>query len=88
MHRNQPRASQRLARFDLLQERRQPASKNVETLRTAHEHWNRRDFAGVIRNTAEGLLYTDNARGLNLKVRDKFREWTEAWATAFSDPES
>jgi predicted ester cyclase len=60
------------------------ASKKVETLRTAHEHWNRRDFAGVIRNTAEGF-YTDNARGLNLKGRDKFREWTEAWAPAFSD---
>jgi steroid delta-isomerase-like uncharacterized protein len=58
---------------------------NVETLRAAHEHWNRRDFAGVIRNAAEGLVYTDNARGLNLNGRNKFREWTEAWATAFSD---
>jgi steroid delta-isomerase-like uncharacterized protein len=58
---------------------------NVETLRAAHEHWNRRDFAGVIRNTAEGLVYTDNARGLNLNGREKFREWTEAWAAAFSD---
>jgi SnoaL-like polyketide cyclase len=26
-----------------------------------------------------------NARGLNLNGRDNFREWTEAWATAFSD---
>jgi steroid delta-isomerase-like uncharacterized protein len=58
---------------------------NVETLRAAHDHWNCRDFAGVIRDTAEGLVYTDNARGLNLNGRDKFREWTEAWATAFSD---
>jgi steroid delta-isomerase-like uncharacterized protein len=58
---------------------------NMETLRAAHENWNRRDFAGVIRNTAEGLVYTDNARGLKLNGRDKFREWTEAWATAFSD---
>ena len=23
------------------------ASKNVETLRAAHDNWNRRDFAGV-----------------------------------------
>jgi len=61
------------------------ASKNVETLRAAHENWNRRDFAGVIRNVAEGLVYTDNARGLNLNSRDKFREWTEAWAKSFSD---
>jgi steroid delta-isomerase-like uncharacterized protein len=61
------------------------ASKNVETLRAAHESWNRRDFAGVVRNSAESLVYTDNARGLNLKGPDKFREWTEAWAKAFSD---
>ena len=24
------------------------ASKNVETLRAAHESWNKRDFAGVV----------------------------------------
>src|SRR5438552_11435057 len=61
------------------------ASKNVETLRAAHESWNRRDFAGVVRNSAESLVYTDNARSLSLNGRDKFREWTEAWAKAFSD---
>src|SRR5229473_3020112 len=61
------------------------ASKNVETLRAAHESWNRRDFAGVVRNSAESLAYTDNARSLNLNGPDKFREWTEAWAKAFSD---
>src|SRR5260370_39958529 len=61
------------------------ASKNVETLRAAHESWNRRDFAGVVRNSAESLAYTDNARSRNLNGPDKFREGTEAWATAFSD---
>lgn len=61
------------------------ASKNVRTLRDAHESWNRRDFAHVVRNASEGLVYTDAARGLNLNSRDKFREWTEAWAEAFSD---
>ncbi|MGA8865503.1 MAG: ester cyclase [Candidatus Sulfotelmatobacter sp.] len=61
------------------------ASKNVKTLRDAHESWNRRDFPGVVKNAAEGLAYTDTARSLNLKSRDKFREWTEAWAKAFSD---
>jgi len=61
------------------------SAKNVETLRAAHESWNRRDFASVVRNSAENLVYTDNARGLNLNSRDKFREWTEAWAKAFSD---
>jgi len=61
------------------------ASKNVETLRAAHESWNRRDFQGVVRNAVEGLVYTDQARNLTLNTRNKFREWTEAWAMAFSD---
>lgn len=61
------------------------ASKNVETIRTAHESWNHRDFQGVIRNTNEGLLYTDHGRSLTLSGRDQFRQWTEAWAKAFSD---
>jgi predicted ester cyclase len=60
-------------------------SKNVETLRAAHESWNKRDFAGVVKNAAEGLVYTDNARAVTLNGRDKFREWTEGWAKAFSD---
>src|SRR5438128_10612540 len=61
------------------------ATNNVEALRAAHESWNRRDFAGLVRNAAEGLVYTDNARGLKLNSRDKFLEWTEAWAKALSD---
>ncbi len=61
------------------------ASKNVETLRAAHESWNKRDFAGVVKNAAEDLVYTDNARAVTLNGRDKFREWTEDWAEAFSD---
>src|SRR6476661_7708490 len=60
-------------------------SKNVETLQGAHESWNRRDFQGVTRNCAEGLVYTDHGRSLTLNTRDKFREWTEEWAKAFSD---
>src|ERR1700680_4627465 len=61
------------------------ASKNVETLRAAHESWNKRDFTGVVRNAAEGLAYTDHSRDLTLNSRDKFREWTEGWAKGFSD---
>jgi len=53
--------------------------KNVETVRAAHESWNRRDFPGVIRDSAEGLVYTDHGRSLTLKTRDRFREWTEGW---------
>jgi len=61
------------------------SSKNVETVRAAHESWNRRDFQGVVRDAADGLVYTDVARNLVLSGRDKFRQWTEDWAKAFSD---
>jgi ketosteroid isomerase-like protein len=59
--------------------------KNVKTLRAAHESWNKRDFAGVIGNVAKGLAYTDHGRDITLNNREKFREWTEGWAKAFSD---
>jgi len=61
------------------------ASKNVETLRAAHESWNKRDFAGVVSNAVKGLAYIDHGRNITLNTRDKFREWTEGWAKAFSD---
>ena len=34
------------------------ASKNVETLRAAHESWNKRDFQGVISNAARFSVST------------------------------
>ena len=61
------------------------ASKNVETLRAAHQSWNKRDFAGVIKSAADSFAYTDNARALTLNSPHKFREWTEGWAKSFSD---
>jgi hypothetical protein len=61
------------------------SAKNVKTLRAAHESWNKRDFAGVINNAAEGLAYTDHGRNTTLNTREKFGKWTEGWATAFSD---
>jgi len=61
------------------------SAKNVKTVRAAHESWNRRDFPGVVRDSAEGLVYTDHGRDLTLNTRDRFREWTEGWAKAFSD---
>ncbi len=61
------------------------SAKNVETLRAAHESWNRRDFPGIVRNATDGLVYTDHSRNTTLNTPDKFREWTESWAKAFSD---
>ena len=34
------------------------ASKNVETLRAAHANWNKRDFSGSLKSTAENVVYT------------------------------
>jgi steroid delta-isomerase-like uncharacterized protein len=61
------------------------ASKNVETLRAAHESWNKRDFASVIRNCANNLVYSDQAQSRTLNGQEKFREWVESWAKAFTD---
>jgi steroid delta-isomerase-like uncharacterized protein len=61
------------------------ASKNVETLRAAHESWNRRDFDGCTRNLADNYVYTDHARGETLKGKQKFRDYVENWAKAWSD---
>jgi steroid delta-isomerase-like uncharacterized protein len=60
------------------------ASKNVETMRTGHESWNRRDFEGVIRTASEGLSYTDNGSNQTMN-REKFHEWIQSWAKAFPD---
>jgi predicted ester cyclase len=61
------------------------STKNVKTLRAAHESWNKRDFAGLVSNAVKSLAYTDHGRNITLNTRDKFREWTEGWAKAFSD---
>jgi|SRR5581483_9797868 len=61
------------------------ASNNVETLRAAHESWNRRDFDGVLRKIADNLNYTDRARGSTMNSRQVFREFIEGWARAFSN---
>ena len=61
------------------------ASKNVETLRAAHESWNRRDFDGVVLSIADNLNYTDRARGSDMKSIQNFREFVQAWAQAFPD---
>ena len=45
------------------------ASKNVETLRAAHESWNKRDFAGVVKNANEKLTLEDaHAQGSRRSV--------------------
>jgi steroid delta-isomerase-like uncharacterized protein len=60
------------------------SSKNVETVRAAHDSWNRRDFNGIVRDMADNGVYVDRARNLTLN-KQKFSDWTRDWATAFSD---
>jgi steroid delta-isomerase-like uncharacterized protein len=57
----------------------------METLRAAHESWNRRDFEAAFSRTAENFTYSDHGRNIALNGRAKYREWSEAWAKAFSD---
>jgi steroid delta-isomerase-like uncharacterized protein len=61
------------------------AMKNVETLRAAHESWNRRDFDALVRDMADNVVYHDKARNLTLNGKQKFLEWAKAWAAAFPD---
>jgi steroid delta-isomerase-like uncharacterized protein len=61
------------------------AAKNVETLRAAHESWNRRDFDATVSTMAENISYTDHARNLQIKSRNEFKNWAVDWAKAFSD---
>jgi steroid delta-isomerase-like uncharacterized protein len=61
------------------------SSKNVETMRAAHESWNRRDFEGCVHSAVDNLSYEDHARGQTIRGKEKFREWVEMWAKAMSD---
>lgn len=61
------------------------ASRNLETMRAAHESWNRRDFDALIQSLSDGLTYIDNGRNITMHGRDKFRTWVEAWAKTFPD---
>jgi hypothetical protein len=54
------------------------SAKSVDKIRAAYESWNRRDFRGVIRDSVEGLVYTDHSRNLTMNTRHKIREWSEA----------
>src|SRR5260370_8882226 len=77
-HDRAPRASPSVARPTLrslrLKGGTRMASKNAETLRAAHESWNKRDFLGIVKNAAEKLTYTHNARAVTLHNRTNFQD--------------
>lgn len=61
------------------------ASKNVETLRAAHEAWNRRDFNGTTREVTDNCVYIDHGRGQTLRGKQEFTRYIKMWADAWSD---
>ena len=61
------------------------SARNVEIVRSAHESWNRRDYAAIVRNFADRFVYVDHARNLTLNGAEEFRVWVEAWARAIPD---
>ena len=61
------------------------ASQNLETFRTAHQAFNRRDFDWVLSRLAKGFQYRDQARNVTFTGPDGFREFMQSWVDAFSD---
>jgi steroid delta-isomerase-like uncharacterized protein len=61
------------------------SSKNVETMRSAHDGWNRRDFDATVSALAPAVFYVDHARGATMRTRDEFKKFVAGWAQAFPD---
>jgi steroid delta-isomerase-like uncharacterized protein len=58
---------------------------NVDTHRTAHENFNRRDYEAVARPFREDAHYTDHPRNITTKSPVEFVDWLKGWVEAFSD---
>ena len=61
------------------------AAKNVETFRTAHQAFNRRDMQTLRALLADDFRYDDQARGISFNRETWFDEFLTGWTTAFSD---
>lgn len=61
------------------------ASPNVDTYRTAHQGFNRRDYDEVVSTMAEDFTYEDRARGITYRGHDGFKEFMQSWVEAFSN---
>ncbi|HZD67168.1 MAG TPA: ester cyclase [Acidimicrobiales bacterium] len=59
---------------------------NVDTHRSAHEAFNRRDWGGVVEHFSADAEYTDQARGVTVKGPVEFVDYLQTgWIAAFSD---
>ena len=61
------------------------ASRNVETFRTAHDNFNRRELDAVISSFRDDFEYTDRARGRTYTKQEFKDQFMAGWITAFSD---
>ena len=62
-------------------------SKNVDTVRAAHQAFNRRDFDAVVSMMTDNFTYRDHARNLTFAGRAEFKQFMQGWTTAFSNAE-
>jgi steroid delta-isomerase-like uncharacterized protein len=63
------------------------ASKNVDTVRAAHQAFNRRDFDAAVSSMTDGFTYRDRARNITFAGRAEFKQFMQGWTTAFSNAE-
>jgi ketosteroid isomerase-like protein len=63
------------------------ASRNVETVKAAHQAFNMRDFDAVANLLAEDITYHDRARDMIFRGRTAFKEFMQSWVAAFSNVE-
>jgi steroid delta-isomerase-like uncharacterized protein len=62
-------------------------SKNVDTVRAAHQAFNRREFDAVVSMMADNFSYRDHARNVTFAGRAEFKQFMQGWTTAFSNAE-
>ena len=61
-------------------------SRNVETYRAGHEAFNRRDFDAMVKEYAESISWTDQARGVTFRTPEQFKnDFLRGWIQASSD---
>jgi ketosteroid isomerase-like protein len=62
------------------------ASRNVETHRSGHEAFNRRDFGAMVSAYAERISWIDRARGITFTTPQEFEnDFLQGWIEASSD---
>jgi steroid delta-isomerase-like uncharacterized protein len=60
-------------------------SRNAEAVEAIQEAFNARDFDAILETLDEHCIWTDHARGIQLKTREEFRGWLQGWVDGFSD---